>query len=102
VTAVLVDLGASPIEGTHPGVVLLAQDPAPPPGRGEEFGKASPIGLVVVVLLLLATVLLVRSMTKRIRRLPASFDDDDARGDQPEGGTPDAADRPGDGSSRTR
>jgi hypothetical protein len=97
---VLVDVGAV---GPSTAVVAVpVGNPAPPPGRGEEFGKASPIALVVVVILGLATVVLIRSMTKRIRRLPASFDDDDARGDQPEGGTPDAADRPGDGSSRTR
>ena len=94
-TAVLVDLGGTPIGSAHSGV-LLAQNPAPP-REGAEFGKASPVGLVVVILLLLATVVLVRSMTKRIRRLPASFDDD-SRDAQPEAG----ADRPGDGSSRPR
>jgi hypothetical protein len=99
VTAVLVDLGATPAEGAHHGVALLAQNPAPPPGQGEEFGKASPVGLVVVVLLLLATIVLIRSMTKRIRRLPASFDDD-GRTERPDAA--DASDRPGDGSSRTR
>jgi hypothetical protein len=99
VSAVLVDLGATPAEAAHP-VALLAQNPEPPPGRGEEFGKASPVGLVVVVLLLLATVVLIRSMTKRIRRLPASFDNDDGRTERPD--APDATDRPDDGSSRTR
>jgi hypothetical protein len=69
---VLVELGAGPVVA-QPVVLVLAQNPAPP-GRGEEFGKASPIGLVVIVLLGLATVALVRSMTKRLRRLPASFD----------------------------
>jgi hypothetical protein len=72
VTGLLVDLGAVQ---TGTGIVV-AQDPAPPPGQGEEFGKASPIALVVVILLALATVVLVRSMSKRIRRLPASFDHD--------------------------
>lgn len=45
------------------------------PGQGEEFGKASPIALVVIILLALATVLLIRNMSKRIRRLPQSFDE---------------------------
>ncbi len=54
--------------------LVPAQDPAPPPGKGPEFGNASPIGLVVVLLLLIATVVLIRSMSRRIRRLPASFD----------------------------
>jgi len=39
-----------------------------------ETESETPIALVVIVLLGLATVLLVRSMSKRIRRLPASFD----------------------------
>ena len=66
----LVDLGFVPATTTS----FVAQDPAPPPGEGEEFGKASPIALVVIILLGLATVVLVVSMTRRIRRLPASFD----------------------------
>lgn len=42
--------------------------------KGREFGKASPIGMVVVLLLLVATVLLIRSMNGRIKSLPESFD----------------------------
>jgi hypothetical protein len=70
---VLVDLGAVPAGQTS--TTLLAQDPAPPPGKGEEFGKASPVGLVVLVVLFLATILLVRSMNKHLRKVPASFDE---------------------------
>ena len=70
--AVLVDLGAVPVG--QPVALVLAQNREPPPGKGDEFGKASPVGLVVIVLLLLATVLLVRSMTKHLRKVPASFD----------------------------
>jgi hypothetical protein len=72
VVAVLVDLGAGPVG--HAVALVLAQDPAPPPGKGEEFGKASPVGLVVILLLGIATVFLIRSMTKHLRRVPASFD----------------------------
>jgi hypothetical protein len=72
VTAVLVDLGAGPVGQTV--ALVVAQDPRPPE-KGEEFGKASPVGLVVIVLLGLATIVLIRSMTKRLKRLPASFDD---------------------------
>ncbi len=69
----LVDLGAAP--AAWPGTLtVVAQEEAPPPGKGAEFGKASPIGLVVILLLAVATVFLIRSMSKRIRRLPASFD----------------------------
>jgi hypothetical protein len=64
--------------------VWLAQVPAPPgappvPGteRGEEFGKTSPIALVVILLLGVATALLIRSMNKRLRNVPASFGPED-------------------------
>ena len=40
----LVDLGFLPTST----VTVVAQDPAPPPGQGEEFGKASPVALVVI------------------------------------------------------
>ena len=85
--AVLVDLGAVPVG--QPVALVLAQNPEPPPGKGEEFGKASPVGLVVIVLLFLATVLLVRSMTKHLRKVPASFDEPTgpaADGSAPEAG----------------
>lgn len=71
VSAVLVDL-LSP----DSSFAVVAQDP-PPPGQGEEFGEASPVALVVILLLASATALLVRSMSKRIRRLPTSFDPPD-------------------------
>lgn len=44
-------------------------------GQGAEFGKASPIGLFLILALLVAVVLLVRSMNRRLRNLPESFDD---------------------------
>ena len=56
-------------------MLVRAQDQTPPPDKGPEFGKASPVALVVILLLALVTVFLIRSMTKRIRRLPASFDE---------------------------
>jgi hypothetical protein len=86
VSALLVDLGAVPY-GAQAVVVVPAQDPAPPPGQGPEFGKASPVALVVIILLGLATVFLIRGMTKRIKRLPASFDDPAEAAAKPEVGT---------------
>ena len=59
--------------------VPAQQNPQPPPGQGEEFGKASPVALVVIILLALVTILLIRGMTKRIRRLPSSFDEPDEK-----------------------
>jgi hypothetical protein len=72
VATVLVELGAGPVVAPVP--LVLAQDPKPPADKGDEFGKASPVALVVILLLGLVTILLVRSMSKRIKRLPASFD----------------------------
>lgn len=46
-------------------------------GKGAEFGKAAPLGLFVILALLIAVVLLVRSMNRRLRNLPESFDDPD-------------------------
>ena len=80
----LVDLGAVPAAQTV--ALVLAQNPEPPPDKGPEFGKASPIGLVVILLLAVATVFLIRSMSKRIRRLPASFDPpEDSGSEKPQG-----------------
>jgi hypothetical protein len=53
---------------------LLADDT--PRNTGPDFGKASPIGLLIVVLLLIGTILLVRSMNRHLRKLPESFDGD--------------------------
>ncbi|HEX8771898.1 MAG TPA: hypothetical protein VF711_14125 [Acidimicrobiales bacterium] len=61
----------------------LVQTPSPVPdpgGQGEDFGKAAPVGLVILLLFFLAVALLVRSMNKHLRRVPKSFDDD---GDKP-------------------
>jgi hypothetical protein len=40
----------------------------------EDVGKAGPLGLLLIVLLLIATALLVRSMSKHLKKLPRSFD----------------------------
>ncbi len=45
-----------------------------------EGREASPVGLVVVLCLLVAVVLLIRSMNKHLRRLPPSFADRDDHG----------------------
>ena len=60
---------------------LLADDA--PKDTGPDFGKASPVGLLVVVLLLIGTFLLVRSMNRRLKRLPESFDRAEPSPDQP-------------------
>lgn len=60
----------------HEGLALLAQSSptSPTVPVGPEYGKASPIGLAVILLLLVGTVLLVRSMNTHLRKLPESFE----------------------------
>jgi hypothetical protein len=82
-------------------VGLLAQEP----NRGPDFGKAAPLGLLIVVLLLVGTFLLVWSMNRHLRKVPKSFDQDTAEPEQATddgtaeslGGEPDA---PTDGTKR--
>jgi hypothetical protein len=45
-----------------------------PRNTGPDFGKASPMGLLVIVLLLLGTVFLIRSMNRQLKKVPESFD----------------------------
>jgi hypothetical protein len=44
-------------------------------GDTRSGGLAGPMGLFVIVLMSIATVLLIRNMNKRLRRLPDSFSD---------------------------
>jgi hypothetical protein len=82
----LVDLGAAPVAAVTAGVVVPMQGGGvePPPGQ-PEFGKASPVALVVILMLGLATALLIVSMTRHLKKVPASFDPpgDAAAGDAP-------------------
>jgi hypothetical protein len=59
--------------------LFLAQQPdsGDNGGQGEDFGKSSPVGLLVLILFLIAVVFLVRSMSKHLKKVPASFDADD-------------------------
>jgi hypothetical protein len=59
----------------------LLAEPAPR-DIGPDFGKASPFGLIIVVLLLIGTFLLVWSMNRHLKKLPASFDRDNPGPDQ--------------------
>lgn len=49
---------------------------------GPEFGKASPLGLLIVLVLLAGTVLLVRSMNKHLKGLPETFEPEHPEPDQ--------------------
>ena len=59
---------------------LLADDT--PKNTGPDFGKASPFGLVIVILLFIGTVALVWSMNKQLKKLPESFDPEHPEPDQ--------------------
>ena len=58
----------------------------------ESGGAAGPVGLVLVVLLGIATVLLIRNMDRRIKKLPRDFPAD-GRGLPREGARPDDPER---------
>jgi len=64
---------------------LLADGPTK---TGPDFGKASPVGLLIVVLLLFGVFALVWSMNRHLKKIPASFDvrdsADGATDDRPE------------------
>jgi hypothetical protein len=47
-------------------------------GDTREGGLAGPMGAFIITLLAIATVLLIRNMNKRLRRLPDSFEDAEA------------------------
>ncbi|UVO14825.1 hypothetical protein NM962_18825 [Mycobacterium sp. SVM_VP21] len=53
-----------------------------PRDTGPDFGKASPFGLLVIVLLMLGTFALVWSMNRQLKKLPESFDRDHPAADQ--------------------
>ncbi|WP_459706796.1 hypothetical protein [Actinophytocola sp. KF-1] len=61
-TVAVVEVASQPSEQNEPG------------GRGADFGKSSPVGLLVLLLFFIAVAFLVRSMTKHLKRVPASFD----------------------------
>jgi hypothetical protein len=58
-------------------IVLVQPSPAPeePGGRGPDEGKSSPVGFLVLLLFFIAVAFLIRSMTKHLKRVPASFDE---------------------------
>ncbi|MDI9918519.1 hypothetical protein [Rhodococcus sp. IEGM 1379] len=59
---------------------LLAQSPSNP--SGPEFGKSSPVGLVVVLALFVGVILLVISMNRQLKKLPETFEPEHPELDQ--------------------
>ncbi|WP_408610600.1 hypothetical protein [Lentzea terrae] len=52
-------------------------------GQGEDFGKSSPVGLVLLIVFFIAVFFLVKSMNKHLKRVPASFDEQAPAADAP-------------------
>ena len=61
------------------GPVMLADEPNNF-GDTRSGGLAGPLGLFIILLLAIATVLLIRNMNSRLRRLPDHFPSDGADG----------------------
>jgi hypothetical protein len=61
-------------------VVLLADNP--PRNTGPDFGKASPVGLLIIVLLGIGTFALIWSMNRHMKKLPERFDREHPEPDQ--------------------
>lgn len=65
---------ASPVVRSAPIVLAdLVNEPGQG-GNGQGFGKALPIGLIVLIIFFIAVGFLVRSMTKHLKKMPRSFD----------------------------
>ncbi|QRP47187.1 hypothetical protein [Amycolatopsis sp. FDAARGOS 1241] len=70
--------------------LFLAQQPdsGDNGGQGEDFGKSSPVGFLVLILFLIAVAFLIRSMSKHLKKVPASFGEEegttDEAGEKPE------------------
>ena len=54
------------------GLATTAVDPST--GHGEEWGKAAPVALLMIVLLGVALYLLIKSMNRQLKKVPESFD----------------------------
>lgn len=74
-------LHAAAIRGLAGLPAALQADDAPH-NSGPDFGKASPFGLLVVVVLLISVMFLLRSMSRHLSKLPDSFDTQNPAPDQ--------------------
>ncbi len=88
-------------------VLLTVIADGTPHNTGPDFGKASPVGLVVIVLLLVATLFLLRSMNRQLKKVPDTFDPQHPEPDQAAdegtdvvGGSSEEAPEQGNGSPR--
>jgi hypothetical protein len=74
--SVLSSFAFQDVASALPGHVL-ANTPTPPPApaSGQEFGSASTLGFVVLVLFFIAVAFLARSMAKHLKRVQKPFED---------------------------
>ncbi|MDQ3786402.1 MAG: hypothetical protein M3422_04055 [Actinomycetota bacterium] len=93
-TVAVVEVASQPSEQNEPG------------GRGADFGKSSPVGLLVLLLFFIAVAFLVRSMTKHLKRVPASFDTEPeasgASDKEPEDAAPETGETPAESSAEEK
>ncbi|MDR7302717.1 hypothetical protein [Haloactinomyces albus] len=70
------------MSGTEMLTTVLAQPEFPggdtPGGQGEGFGKSTPLGLFLLLVLLIGVVFLVRSMSKHLKKVSTRFDQERA------------------------
>jgi hypothetical protein len=66
------------VTGAWVAVLAAAEEQLP-----EDVGKGGPFGLLLIVLLLIAVLLLGRSMGRHLKKVPASFDPSDQVPDTP-------------------
>jgi hypothetical protein len=64
-------------------------------GDTRSGGLAGPMALLIILLLAVATVLLIRNMNARLRRLPDRFPEQDEDSAGPDSAEQDAANKPG-------
>ena len=70
----------APVALPATSALVLAQQPGNGDngGQGEDFGKSSPVGFLLLLIFLIAVAFLVRSMTKHLKRVPPTFDPEEA------------------------
>ncbi|RJQ71588.1 hypothetical protein D5S17_27705 [Pseudonocardiaceae bacterium YIM PH 21723] len=65
----------------YAGTIAMVATPTPGPkpedpgGRGDDFGKGTPVAFAVLLVFFVAVIFLIRSMNKHLKRVPASFDE---------------------------
>lgn len=85
----MTSFGPVPWEQTTALVLVQPSTEKDPGGQQEDFGKSSPLGLLILVLFFIAVFFLVKSMSKHLRKLPASFDEPETKPDGDGGGKKD-------------